>query len=153
MATAAAAKKYGAVYVFNVYQQDVSVSLNGGLAQGTGAIPGWTTTGTGLKYQPQGLKVDRVLNKSDGLGQFWGPADARPGINQVVLNWGDGAFYATVTINKATNADLLLFIYRDKWTLVNVDDGTVIASGDVTSDVALKAFVRLGQSAASHGNK
>lgn len=151
MATAAASSK-GAVYVFNVYSQDLTLSLNGGLAMGTGNIPGWTPGGTGLKYQPQGLKVDRVLNESDGMGKFWGPMKG-PGINNLVLNWLDGTYYATVKVNKALNADLLLFIYRDKWTLVNVDDGTVAASGDVTEKAAMDALVRSAQTVASHAKR
>ena len=135
-------KKYGAVYVFNVYSQDLILSCNGGLAQGTGAIAGWGAGGDGsLKYEPNGLKVDRVLNQSDGLGQFWGPSENRPGINNLALNWGDGAYLATVKITKSTNADLLLFIYRNTFSLVNVDDGTVIDSGSVTSEVALQAEI------------
>src|SRR5437016_5425274 len=116
MATAAASTK-GAVYVFNVYSQDLTLSLNGADAMGTGNIPGWTS-GTGLKYRPDGLKVDRVLNESEGRGKFWGPIKG-PGINNLILTWLDGVYYATVKVNKALNADLLLFIMRDKWTLVN----------------------------------
>ena len=41
MATAAASTK-GSVYVFNVYSQDLTLSLNGADAMGTGNIPGWT---------------------------------------------------------------------------------------------------------------
>lgn len=151
MANAAASTK-GAIYVFNVYSQDLVLSLNGGLAMGTGNIPGWTPGGTGLKYRPDGLKVDRVLNESDGAGKFWGPIKG-PGINQLLLTWLDGVYYATVKVKKALNADLLLFIYRDKWTLVNVDDGTVADSGDVTEKASMDALVRSAQSAASHGKK
>lgn len=150
MANAAASTK-GAIYVFNVYSQDLVLSLNGGPAMGTGNIPGWTT-GTGLKYRPDGLKVDRALNENEGTGKFWGPMKG-PGINQLLLNWLDGTYYATVKVKKALNADLLLFIYRDKWTLVNVDDGTVADSGDVTEKAAMEALVRSAQSAASHGKK
>ncbi len=133
--------KYGAVYVYNVYSQDLILSCNGGPAQGTGAISGWGNGKDGLKYQPNGLKVDRVLNQSDGLGKFWGPSENRPGINHVNLNWGDGAYLATVTITKSTNADLLLFIYRNSFSLVNVDDGTTIDSGSVTSEATLRAEI------------
>jgi len=138
------AKKYGTITVFNVYVQDLVLSLNGGLAQSTGAIPGWTTASGTPKYQPQQLAVDRVLNQSDGLGQFWGPSEGHTGVNQLVMNWGDGAFYATVKIDKATNADMMLFIYRNQYDLVNVDDGTVASSGVVTSDASLKAMLASG---------
>jgi hypothetical protein len=139
------AKKYGTITVFNVFSQDLVLSLNGGLAQGTGAIPGWTLSSGPLKYQPQGLAVDRVLNQSDGLGQFWGPSENQPGVNGLNLNWGDGAYLASVSITKSTNADMLLFIYRNKWDLVNVDDGTVAIGGDVTSHAAIQAAIAAGK--------
>lgn len=127
----------GQVYVFNVTSQDVTLSLNGGVTDG-GVIPGWAQSGA-TKYQPAVQPVKRVLNASDGLRRFFN------GTNNVMINCDDGMFFAYIKIDGAAlplNQDVLLFIDRTRWHLVN-QYAAEIASGDVTPASVVRQGMRL----------
>ena len=122
----------GNVYVFNVGSQDLNLSVNGkGIDSGT--ISGWTPSGT-AKYQPSVAAVPRTLNASDGRGKFFN------GSNALSLEWLDGRFLAQVRIDGSVlplNQDVLLFIEKNKWQLVN-QFAVEVASGDVYPAAWLK---------------
>jgi hypothetical protein len=116
----------GNVYVFNVTSQDLNLSTNGAPITG-GTIAAWTMSGAD-KYQPNVVPVPRKLNASDGPGNFFN------GTNSLNLNWIDGLYIALVKIDGAMlplNQDLLLFVERNQWQLVN-QYAVQVASGDVT---------------------
>jgi hypothetical protein len=115
----------GSVYVFNVTNQDLSLNLNGMPTAG-GGIAGWSQSGAG-KYQPSAQAVPRTLNASDGPGKFFN------GNNSLSLQWPDGVFMAQVSIDGGAlplNQDLLLFVERNAWQLVN-QLAVQVASGTV----------------------
>jgi hypothetical protein len=115
----------GNVYVFNVSGQDLSLSVNGMQTRG-GPIAAWSQSGAG-KYQPSVQAVPRVLNASDGAGQFFN------GNNSLMLQWPDGAFSAQVRLDGNAlplNQDVLLFVERNAWQLVN-QYAVQIAGGQV----------------------
>ncbi len=117
----------GSVYVFNVFSQALTVSLNGREISG-GTIPEWSVNTDKVSVPPNTVAVPRVLNASDAPGKFFN------GKNAVTLNWLDGLFAAFVPIDGTTmplNQDALLLIERNTWQLVN-QFGTEIARGDVT---------------------
>jgi hypothetical protein len=119
----------GSVYVFNVASQDLNLSTNGAPTSG-GTIPAWGMSG-GSKYQPSGQAVPRMLNASDGPGNFFN------GTNSLALQWPEGLSLASVNIDASEfplNQDLLLIVERNQWQLVNqyavqVTSGEVILAG------------------------
>lgn len=116
----------GNVYVFNVTSQDLNLSTNGG-ATGGGTIPAWTQSGD-KKYQPNVQAVGRKLNPSEGQGYFFN------GTNSLSLAWLDGLYFASVKIDGGMfplNQDLLLFVERNRWQLVD-QYAVQVATGDVT---------------------
>ena len=115
----------GNVYVLNVSSQDLALSLNGAPTSG-GTIAGWSQSGAG-KYQPNVQAVPRVLNASEGPSNFFN------GNNSLSLQWIDGLFMAQVSIDGSVlplNQDVLLFVERNAWQLVN-QFSVQIASGSV----------------------
>jgi hypothetical protein len=131
----------GNVYVFNVTSQDLNLSTNGMSTSG-GTISGWTQSGTN-KYQPNVQAVPRVLNASDSPGKFFN------GTNNLALSWIDGLFMAVVKIDGTQiplNQDLLLFIERNKWQLVN-QYAVEVANGDVTAMSVLREGLELALAA------
>ncbi len=122
----------GSVYVFNVYSQSMTLSLNG-MPIAAGDIPDWTANGGGQRYRPNAAAVSRSLNASDGPGRFFN------GTNNLVLSWLDGLFLASVRIDGAAvplNQDLLLFVTRNEWQLVNqfglqISNGNVFPAGEL----------------------
>jgi hypothetical protein len=115
----------GNVYLFNATSQDLALSLNGMPTAG-GMIAGWSQSGAG-KYQPNVQAVPRTLNASDGPGKFFN------GNNSLSLQWADGVFMAQVRIDGSElplNQDVLLFVQRNAWQLVN-QFAAQIASGPV----------------------
>ena len=115
----------GNVFVFNVCSEDLSVSANGLKAA---TINGWTPSGTG-QYQPNVAKVARMLNASDGAGNFFN------GTNQLNLQYSNGEFVAQVQIDGQAyplREDLLLFLGRNAWQMVTTW-GILMNSGDVIS--------------------
>jgi len=116
----------GNVYVFNVNGEDMNLSTNG-LSTNGGTIPPWSQSG-GNRYQPGGQAVPRTLNASDGPGKFFN------GRNALGINWPDGLYGAQVQIDGSQfplNQDLILFITRNSWQLVN-QYAVQVASGQVT---------------------
>jgi hypothetical protein len=98
----------GNVYVFNVYSQTLTVSING-LQIESGDIPDWSTGTGGARYRPNAAAVPRVLNASDSPGKFFN------GPNNVTLSWLDGLYVANVRIDGGSlplNQDLLLFVSK-----------------------------------------
>jgi hypothetical protein len=127
----------GNVYVSNVNSESLDLSVNGMRTSG-GTIPGWAQSGTS-KYQPGIQAVPRVLNASDGAGKFFN------GNNNLALNWIDGMFFASIQIDGSQlplNQDLLLFVTRNKWQLVN-QYAFQIGSGDVTSMSLLQTALEM----------
>lgn len=123
----------GNVYVFNVFSEDLNLSTNGGATTG-GTIPAWTMSGA-AKYQPNVQAVPRKLNASDGQGNFFN------GVNALSIVWLDGLFVAAVRIDGSVlplNQDLLLFIDRTNWQLVN-QFGALIGNGDVLQPSAIQS--------------
>lgn len=115
----------GNVYVFNVYSEDLNLSVNG-LQISVGAIPGWSQSGN-TRYQPGSAAVPRVLNASDGPGNFFN------GNNMLALVWLDGLFMAQIKVDGSQfplNQDLLVFVSRNQWQLVN-QFGTLVGNGQV----------------------
>lgn len=113
----------GNVYVFNVYGQDMVLSLNG-LGTSGGTIPGWNAT-----YQPGCQAVPRTFNASDGPGKFFS------GRNLLTIAWYDGLFTAQVAIDGSQFPliqNLLLFIAGNGWQLIN-QYGAQVATGIVTA--------------------
>ncbi len=116
----------GSVYVFNVYSQSMTLSING-MPIAAGDIPDWAANGGGQRYRPNAAAVPRTLNASDGPGRFFN------GANNLVLSWLDGLFVASVRIDGAMvplDQDLLLFVERNVWQLVN-PYGVQISNGSV----------------------
>ena len=115
----------GNVYVFNVSSQDLLLGINGGQTGG-GAIAAWPPGGPD-QYRPNVQAVPRTLNASQGRGTFFN------GANALSLEWLDGLFLAQVTIDGGAlplNQDVLLFVARNSWQLVN-QFAVQIASGPV----------------------
>jgi hypothetical protein len=128
--------KTGSVYVFNVFNETLTLSTNGNTVQ-AGDIPGWSDGATD-KYRPNGIAVPRTLNATEGPGHFFN------GTNQLTIQWVDGLFFAVVPLNGAAYPliqDLLLFIDRTKWRLVN-QYGSEVESGQVISATSLPDFAR-----------
>jgi hypothetical protein len=123
----------GSVYVFNVYSETLMLSTNG-MSVSAGEIPGWFTNAA-PKFRPNAVAVPRTLNASDGPGKFFN------GKNWLTLSWADGLFGAQVPIDGGQFPmveDLLLFIDKNTWRLVNrygieVGSGSVISAGDFRS--------------------
>ena len=123
----------GSVYVFNVYSETLTLSTNG-MNVRAGEIPGWFTNAA-PKYRPNAVAVPRTLNASDGPGKFFN------GRNSLTLSWADGLFGAQVQIDGSQFPlfqDLLLFIDKNTWRLVNqygieVESGPVLSVGDFRS--------------------
>ena len=123
----------GSVYVFNVYSETLTLSTNGANVS-AGEIPGWFTNAV-PKLRPNAVAVPRTLNASDGPGKFFN------GKNSLTISWADGLFGAQVPIDGRQFPmveDLLLFIDKNSWRLVNqygieVDSGSVISAGDFRS--------------------
>ena len=112
----------GNVYVFNVFSETLNLATNGNEA---GSLPGWSTGNP--RYQPSSIPVARTLNASDGPGKFFN------GRNDLVLQWDDGLFTASVLVNGSMiplNQDLLLFLARTQWELVS-QYGEVLQTGPV----------------------
>jgi hypothetical protein len=108
----------GNVYVFNMSNQALNLIANGG---GVSGIQGWSSG-----YQLNGRAVPRAPGA--GPGQFGN------GSNQLVLAWADRQGSAEVGIDG--NAcplflDLLLFVERNQWQLVD-QNGNFIAGGGVS---------------------
>ncbi|MGO4717411.1 hypothetical protein [Bradyrhizobium sp. 2TAF24] len=117
----------GNVYVFNVCSQTLVLSING-MQISAGQIPDWLSNAGNSKYRPNVVAVPRTLNASDGPGKFFN------GRNGLMISWLDGAFAALITIDGSglpLNQDLLLFINRTNWQLVN-QFGIQVSSGAVT---------------------
>ncbi|KIZ47288.1 MULTISPECIES: hypothetical protein [Rhodopseudomonas] len=131
----------GSVYVFNVYSETLTLSTNGATVA-AGAIPGWFTNAT-PKYRPNAIAVPRTLNASDGPGRFFN------GKNALTISWADGLFAAQVPIDGKSYPiiqDLLLFIDKNSWSLVNqygieVENGPVlgVADFDILAPIFAKA--------------
>lgn len=122
----------GNVYVFNLMSQDLTLSTNGRQTPG-GTIPAWSMSGA-AKYQPVSQAVQRVLNASDGAGNFCN------GMNSLMLQWIDGLFFAAVQIDGRQfplNQDLILLVTRNKWHLVN-QYSVEVAEGDVNAASMLR---------------
>ena len=123
----------GSVYVFNVYSETLTLSTNG-LPVAAGEIPGWFTAAS-PKYRPNAVAVPRTLNASDGPGKFFN------GKNLLTISWADGLFGAQVLIDGKQFPmieDLLLFIDKNTWRLVNrygieVESGSVLSVSDFKS--------------------
>jgi hypothetical protein len=116
----------GSVYVFNVNSEDMSLGINGVSTSG-GTIPAWSRSG-GNQYQPASQAVPRTLNASDGPGKFFN------GRNALAISWPDGLYGAQVQIDGGQfplNLDLILFVTRNSWQLVN-QYAVQVASGQVT---------------------
>ncbi|MGY3413059.1 hypothetical protein ACVWZV_009225 [Bradyrhizobium sp. GM5.1] len=120
----------GSVYVFNVYSETLTLSTNGMTVPG-GEIPGWFNNAK-PKYRPNAVAVLRTLNPSDGPGKFFN------GKNSLTISWADGLFGATVPVDGKQFPlieDLLLFVDKNSWRLVNgngveVENGPVFSVGD-----------------------
>ena len=128
----------GNVYVFNVNSQDLDLSLNGKDID-PGTISGWANSGA-TKYQPNVAPVPRTLNASEGRGKFFN------GNNALSLQWIDGLFFAQVRVDGSVlplNQDVLLFIEKNKWQMVN-QFAVEVGSGDVLP----AAFFKQAQEAA-----
>jgi hypothetical protein len=113
----------GNVYVFNVFNESLNVATNG-LDIGFGSIDGWSSRSDKSPYRPFSASVRRVLNASEAQGNFFN------GNNMLSLSWPDDQFTASVKVSTPLNQDLLLFIHRDSWRLVNWFGGDV-SSGEV----------------------
>lgn len=129
----------GNIYVFNVYSQTLSLSTNGAPIS-AGDISGWPSNTDKTPYRPFGAAVPRVLNASDGQGKFFN------GTNLVSILWLDGLFGASIKISGALNQDMLLFIDRDSWRLVDQ------FGGDINSGSILPASLLETLAAASKGS-
>ena len=104
----------------------------------SGAIAGWFGDDQAAKYRPNVGAVPRTLNASDGPGKFWN------GKNALTIQWADGLFMAQVAIDGGQFPmiqDLLLFVTKNKWRLVN-QEGVETASGDVTAAGDIHALSR-----------
>ncbi|WP_041798312.1 hypothetical protein [Rhodopseudomonas palustris] len=126
----------GSVYVFNVFSETLTLSTNGVTVK-DGDIPGWFTDAS-PKYRPNAVAVPRVLNASEGPGKFFN------GTNRLTIQWADGLFGASVAIDGAAFPliqDLLLFIDRNKWQLVN-EYGVEKDTGQVIGAAALGELAR-----------
>jgi len=124
----------GNVYVFNVFSEDLVLGING-LQISAGTIPGWSQSGN-TRYQPSGAAVPRVLNASDGPGNFFN------GVNQLTLEWIDGLFVAQIKVDGAQfplNQDLLVFVSRNQWQMVN-QFGALVGNGPVFAADMGEAF-------------
>lgn len=123
----------GSVYVFNVYSETLTLSTNG-QPIAAGEIPGWFVKASPT-YRPNAVAVPRTLNASDGPGKFFN------GKNSLTISWADGLFGAQVLIDGKQFPmieDLLLFIDKNTWRLVNrygmeVESGPVLSAGDFKS--------------------
>ncbi|APV48310.1 hypothetical protein BWI17_00600 [Betaproteobacteria bacterium GR16-43] len=114
----------GSVYIFNVCSSTLNVSLNGLPVL---ALPGWERRGPSM-YQPGGGTVPRSASASEGSRNFLN------GNNWLGLTWEDGQSFVQVGIDGTAlplNMDILLFVQRNKWRLVD-QYGNERASGDIT---------------------
>jgi hypothetical protein len=107
--------------VFNVFSETLNLSVNG---QSAGTINDWTGPAGGAKYQPNSLAVPRVLNPSDGMGQFYqgGGPDGKG--NQVEVHWLEQPTTFNLLLDPHQHPlpqDLLLFITGTSWSLVTED--------------------------------
>jgi len=127
--SAALATGRGSVYVFNVSPLTITFSANGGPIS-SDPLQGWASTTDNYPYTPTAQKVPRVLNQSDGFGQFWGTPD-NGGSNQIVVTPDtSSAGQFTLSIAYAINMDLFLYVLRDRWLLFDhlaeeLDSGSI----------------------------
>jgi hypothetical protein len=110
----------GNVYVFNVFNESLNVATNG-LDIGSGSIDGWASRSDKNPYRPFSASVRRVFNANAAQGSFFN------GNNILTLSWPDVQFTASVKVSGPLNQDLLLFIHRDSWRLVDQYGGDVCA--------------------------
>jgi len=122
--TRLAGSKNGMVFVFNVTPDSIQFSANGGPAP----LNAWAPTTNEKPYTPAVLPVDRVLNKSDGLGKIFN------GANQIVITPDIASpGYFTLTVTASINQDLFLYLLRDRWLLFDrfgelLDNGPIAPS-------------------------
>jgi hypothetical protein len=120
----------GSVFVFNVNPVTITFSANGGPISEQ-PLQGWASTAANKPYTPTVQKVGRVANQSDGLGQFWGPSENQPGVNQIIVTpqtSSPGTF--GLTISSSINKDLFLYVLQDRWLLFDgsaelLDSGSI----------------------------
>ncbi len=126
----AAAPKFGSVFVFNVGPADIKFSANGGVTPAKG-LKGWADTRAAKPYTPTAAPVERVRDRSDGVGKIF------LGDNQIVIapeNGSLGTF--TLPIAYSINQDLFLYLLRDRWLLFNaetekLDEGMISPRAEV----------------------
>jgi hypothetical protein len=97
----------GTVYVFNVTNETLTMIVNGAPAN---EVAGWSFP----SYQPSSVAVPR--------GNPQGSAAFANGENNVDFMWPDGNAPASISIDGNANPlqqDLLLFVTRNTWWLVN----------------------------------
>jgi len=132
----------GNIYVFNVYSQSMSLSLNG-LGISAGDISGWPSNSDKTPYRPFGAAVPRTLNASDSQGKFFN------GSNILSILWLDGLYGASVPMSGPLNQDMLLFIDKDSWRLVNQFGGDGL-SGSILPAKALEQLATAAKTSHKH---
>jgi hypothetical protein len=106
----------GVVYVFNLFNEQMNPFSPNGLS--AGMIAGWSS-GRGDEppiYTPNVLKVDRVLNSSQGAGHIFN------GRNNIYLARPSrvGAFTLPIAGDQyPITQNLFLFVLRDQWFLAD----------------------------------
>ena len=104
----------GSVYIFNLFSDDTTVSLNGG---SIGTIKAWNPSGA-QPYTPNSAVAARVTNENENFGAIW------TGLNKIALHdsiSGDRAF--DLTPPRQTNQDLILYLLSDQWLLLPLPAG------------------------------
>jgi hypothetical protein len=106
----------GVVYVYNLFNEQMNPFSPNGLSAGT--IAGWSSGRSNEPpiYTPNVLKVDRVLNSSQGAGHIFN------GRNNIYLVWPSRAGTFTLPIagdQFPITQNLFLFVLRDQWFLAD----------------------------------
>jgi hypothetical protein len=108
---------FGSVYIFNLFGEDTTVSLNAGPI---GTIPAWNPAGA-QPYTPSLAVADRVTDQSDGFGKIW------TGKNTISLTGLSGDRHFDLTVPRPGSQDLLLYLLSDTWLL------NFLPAGETTS--------------------
>lgn len=109
----------GKVFVFNVCGESLMLAVNGAEAA---SISGWSQG-----YQPVSAAVPRAPGPGQVAGSFVN------GSNDLALRWPSGGHSAKIQIDGAMfppYQDLLIFVTRNQWQLVN-GVGVLVTTGFV----------------------
>ncbi|HXI24169.1 MAG TPA: hypothetical protein VNG71_09945 [Pyrinomonadaceae bacterium] len=122
----------GKVYIYNLFNEPATLTLNGGPA---GTIDGWNSD-PAKGYQPSFIAVDSAKHFEDGPGKVYrGEEPNKVGENSISVTWADGVATGNVKFptdndNVRITDDLVCFIAKNN-AFVETTEGFVIGGDQI----------------------